>query len=372
MQRVKYLRKFLLYCFRYGVEGTNPYGSPRHPDLMEVMEMFENGRTTRLQLIKEFGLTVDSYIQKILLIVKAQKVGNVKHKCLSELLMEVVETEITERLLVPEDETLDGFNSNIRWLRYLFRVNNIDMIEFLAWNGCTKTMRYMKINSIVLEGYTNAGKSLIVEKLIGVCRPEEIPRERDNSGFHLDQLPAASCALFEEPLITPPNVGTWKLLLEGKVVKTDIKHKDKEGIKRIPIWITTATPITNRVDANQSIQIEQRIQLYLFTKCIRHRRVSRNLDSELRRRVIRRAPGYITPVHFAFLWLFCFKEIQSKIAELDEEHVINKKRLRIPDSVARRCEEWQHHLRTQWNQTNQSDPNSSPADVPCQGPSRTS
>jgi len=207
------------------------------------------------------------------------------------LLMEVVEKEITTELRVPEDETVNGFNSNIRWLRYLFRVNNNDLVEFLAWNECIKTMRYMKINSIVLEGYTNAGKSLIVENLIGVCRPEEIPREQDNSGFHLNQLPAASCALFEEPLITPTNVGTWKLLLEGKVVKTDIKHKDKEGIKRIPIWITTATPITNHVDANESIQIEQRTQVFVFTKCIRHRRTSRTLGSELRRRVIRRAPG---------------------------------------------------------------------------------
>jgi len=129
----------------------------------------------RLQLINEFGLTVDSYIQKILRIVKSQKIGTVKKKCLSQLLMELVKREITEELCVPEDETLDGFNSNIQWLRYLFRVNNIDLIEFLAWNECIKTMRYMKINSIVLEGYTNARKSLIVENMIGVCRPEEIP-----------------------------------------------------------------------------------------------------------------------------------------------------------------------------------------------------
>jgi len=348
MQRVKYLRKFLLYCIRYGVDGTHLYGSPRHPDLSEVLETFKQlfrdrdpnevirmagcepyaeqkkdiktkrlgtAKSThladiiiqkiletdvmsaqewddiidpdfRLQLIKEFGLTVDSYIQKILRVVRSQKIGSVKKKGLSQLLMELVEKEITTELKVPHDETLEGINSNIQWLRYLFRANGIDLVTFFAWNECIKSMRYMKVNSIVLEGYTNAGKSLIVENLIGVCRPEEIPRERDNSGFHLDQLPSASCALFEEPLITPTNVGTWKLLLEGKVVKTDIKHKDKEGIKRIPIWITTATPITNHVDANESIQIEQRTQVFEFSKCIRHRRVSPTLNSELRRRVI--------------------------------------------------------------------------------------
>jgi hypothetical protein len=33
------------------------------------------------------------------------------------------------------------------------------------------------------------------------------------------------------------------------------KTQDKEGIKRIPIWITAATYITNNIDANESIQI---------------------------------------------------------------------------------------------------------------------
>jgi len=207
-----------------------------------------------------------------------------------------------------------------------------------------------------------------------VCRPEEIPRERDNSGFHLDQLPAASCALFGAPLIKPTNFVTWKLLLECKVVKTDKKHKDKEGIKRIPIRITTATPITNHVDANENIQFEQRTQLFLFVKFIRNRMVSRILDPELRLRVTKRVPGCRTPVHFAFLWLFYFKELRSKIAELEEEHVLNKKRLRISASVVKRCEEWQHRLRTQWKQTSQilSDLDPSPTVVPYQGPSKKS
>jgi hypothetical protein len=89
--------------------------------------------------------------------------------------------------------------------------------------------------------------------------------------------------------------------------------------------------------------------------------------------VIRRAPGYITPVHFTSLWLFYYKEIRTKIAELDTEHVIDKTRLRIPDSVNRRCEEWQRRLRTQWKDTSQilSDLDPSPTVVPCQGPSKT-
>lgn len=54
--------------------------------------------------------------------------------------------------------------------------------------------------------------------------------------------------------------------MEGKTVKTDIKHKDKEGIQRIPIWITTASPITNNVEVNERIQILRRIKLFKFKK----------------------------------------------------------------------------------------------------------
>lgn len=159
------------------------------------------------------------------------------------------------------------------------------MIEFLVWQEIIKTQRYEKRNTIVLEGYTNAGKSLITENLLFNCKPEEIPREKDNSTFHLDQLPNANYVIFEEPLITPTNVGTWKLLMGRRTIKTDIKHKDKEGIKRIPIWITTAT-ITNNVEQNEQIQIIQRIKLFKFKNSIHHSNDSSTINNELRARRI--------------------------------------------------------------------------------------
>jgi hypothetical protein len=281
-----------------------------------------------------------------------------------------MDVEVGPNLKIPEGETREEFDAIIEWLQYLFRVNDIDLVDFLAWNEIVNTQRYMKIDCNVLEGYTNGGKSLIVDNLVGICKPAEIHRERDNSGFHLDQLPAASCALFEKPMITPTNVGTWKLLLEGKVVKTDIKHKDKEGIKRIPIWITTASPITNHVDANESIQLNQRIKLFKFKKCIQHRSDSHTLDSELRRRVINRAPGFVRPVHFAFLWLTHFREIISKIKELDIYYVKNIDRLHIPEGVIIEAKLWQTLLLGSWTTKNGDERNNEPKDVPRPGTSR--
>ena len=132
-------------------------------------------------------------------------------------------------------------------------------------------MRYTQTNTLVLQGPTNAGKSLIADALIGLCKPEEVSRERDNSGFHFDQLPEASAVIFEEPCITPVNVGTWKLLFESKHIKTDIKHKDKGGIRRLPIWITSATKVTANIDTCEACQVNQRLKIFEFQHSIQHR-----------------------------------------------------------------------------------------------------
>jgi hypothetical protein len=135
----------------------------------------------KLQLIKEFGLSVDSYIQKIIRIVKAEKITQIRTRNLTERLIELLEQQLALHH-APGEIPLE-FNAVTSWVEYLFKVNYIDIIDFFAWNEILKTQRYMKINCAMLEGYTNAGKSLIVDNLIGIYKPEEIPRERDNSGF---------------------------------------------------------------------------------------------------------------------------------------------------------------------------------------------
>lgn len=252
--------------------------------------------------------------------------------------------DILDREFIEEftpGEYNSNFHRSILWLEYLFRENEIDMIHFLAWNEIIKTCRYVKINGLVLEGLTNAGKSLIIDNIIGPAQPEEIPRERDNSGFHLDQLPGAACALFEEPMITPTNVGTWKLLLEGKTVKTDIKNKDKEGIKRLPIYITTAIAVTNNIDSNETSQIQQRIKIFKFKKSIQHRKDEYTISHRIASKLIRRAPTLIKPIHFAYLLLKNYDEIIKKIKEEDQHHTINREHQKTTETICQRAKEWQ-------------------------------
>lgn len=404
--KVKFLRNYILYCIRYGIETVNIYGNKIQQQLTEAMDtfkiLFENrdpndvildagcklyheekkeyqqkrcGQrkqqnltdiildkikskkiTTaqqweniiepefKIQLMKEFGLNVDSYVQRIVRIERTRIQQLIKSKTLTEIMVEILNEEYIKNFKPGEDNS--KMENIIKWIEYMFKENNINIIHFLAWNEIIKTKRYKKINGMVLEGITNAGKSLILDNLLAMVKPEEIPRERDNSGFHLDQLPGAGSVLFEEPMITPVNVGTWKLLLEGKTIKTDVKNKDKEPIERTPTWITTATPITNNVDMNETSQILQRIKLYIFKKSIQHRDDKYTINAQIQNKLISRPPGLVEPIHIAIVFVKNFTAIYKLIEEEDNAHTINEKAITISEEVKAEANEWQTAL--QW------------------------
>jgi hypothetical protein len=75
----------------------------------------------------------------------------------------------------------------------------------------------------------------------------------------LDQLPNSTAVIFEEPIIDQTTIGTWKLVLEGAPIPTDMKHADKEFIHRLPIFITTNQPIWNWVSNDDIPPLKQRI-----------------------------------------------------------------------------------------------------------------
>lgn len=305
--------------------------------------------TTKQQLMMEYGLQYVNYVNHLLKIRKDAIQGEKCNTTLSEEMVTLLKTEVAD-----PQKIIEG----IEWLEYMFKENEIDLIEFMAWNEIIKTKRYMKINSLVLEGYTNAGKTLVVHSLIRTTiEPEYIPRERDNSGFQFDQLPNANAALFEEPIITPNTVGTWKLLLEGNTIKTDIKNKDKEPIKRLPIWITTASSISSHVDSNETLQLEQRLKRFTFKKCIDHRPDSAGRDTELVRRNIRKPSTYITNQHWAYLWMSKWTEIYQRILYEDKFHTKNLDKEVPPviftDDKIQEYTTWQRNVVTNLNQWKQ-------------------
>jgi hypothetical protein len=233
--KVRFRRRFILYCIRNGIETANKYGTRINKEMREAYEIFmdlyntrdpndihmEIGRCkqyiedakhdtrigkqrrknivdtimdllnqynintntdwniqidaeTKHQLMREYGLTVDNYVQRL---IRARKHANMKyykHVPLGELLAKEIETYMNDN-----EKVEPNFHECCDWIEYLFKENNLDLNDFLAWNTCIKDMRYTKINTLVLQGPTNAGKSLIADSLVALCKPEEVSRERD-------------------------------------------------------------------------------------------------------------------------------------------------------------------------------------------------
>lgn len=395
--RIRLLRNFVLYCVRYGLESFHFYGTritPEFKDLerlvhqirdeglveyietgeckryiedrkeeknarigeqkrgvvVEVIEQLleENAiRTlaewelkldagTKSQLLRDFGLQADTYAARIIKNNKFRSTSKYKYMTYEDILIDNIyngEDELWETdFAAPQIKRM-------RWIENLFVRNELDIVEFFAWLSSVKNQTFIKINTLVLEGHTNAGKSLTIDGTVGPLKPEEIPRERDNTGFHLDQLPFAACALFEEPMITPVNVGTWKLLLEGKRVSTDIKHKDKEAIERLPIFITTASPIQANVDTREGEQLCQRIKIFKFKATISHRSEAYTL-THASGGTIPKAPGYIKPGDFGALFVLKYKEIRARQRSDEASLQLNPQRLKVSVSTAEELEKW--------------------------------
>jgi hypothetical protein len=129
-------------------------------------------------------------------------------------------------------------------------------------------MTLIKLNTFVLQGGKNTGKSMHLSLLLHDTQPTRIARKKDKSNFHLDQLPNSSAVIFEEPIIDQTTIGTWQLLMEGSPVPTDMKHTDKETIERLPILISTNHGIWTWVSPNDIPPLKQRILSTYLTHTI--------------------------------------------------------------------------------------------------------
>jgi len=67
---------------------------------------------------------------------------------------------------------------NILFFYSILKENQLNIIEFFAWMKNIKNMKYIKINSLVLEEHTNAGKSLIIDNTGSLKTRRNITRKR--------------------------------------------------------------------------------------------------------------------------------------------------------------------------------------------------
>ena len=83
----------------------------------------------------------------------------------------------------------------------------------------------------------------------------------------------------EEPRITMSTVDNFKQLLGGEVMEIQVKHKDAQPLQRIPIFVSTNTPIGFWLSNSDQLALASRTITYCLDKQIKHKCDNENLQS---------------------------------------------------------------------------------------------
>ncbi len=166
--------------------------------------------------------------------------------------------------ITKEETDNDDIVKQTDYIYNLFNKNSIDICYFLAWYTIIMDKLLNKINTLVLIGESDAGKSMIINRLIHGLQVASITRTGDASQFHLQNVISKRVLTFEEPRITPATVDDFKLLLGGEPMETQIKHQEPEKVDRTPVLITTNKDLGYHLNPSDSTALENRYKLFHF------------------------------------------------------------------------------------------------------------
>jgi hypothetical protein len=215
----------------------NPIPSPSSTTLCHCAQYTEDKKQASHETITQRTFSID-YISNLIVTHKITSYEpfqrtlptNIKIQLLKQLgyvgqniiktLIKIHTTETLQTIKQQHYYTIIGKNceiqkiqtNNIKWLSSLFDANNINIPDFSAHFLLIHSTNITKINTFILKGPTNTGKSLLLNLMLHDTKPTRITREHDKSNFHLDQLPNSMAVVFEEPIFDQTTIGTWKLL----------------------------------------------------------------------------------------------------------------------------------------------------------------
>lgn len=188
----------------------------------------------QLECMKTWGTRFETFAQKLIHMKRTHSLQQKKVKPFVDLAFDYITKDLKEHPL-----SRYTFLRAYKWLQFLFTMNGIDMQEFFGKFLLIQDMALPKLNSFVLRGQLNTGKSMLLNLLLECVEPALIMRMGDASQFYLQNLVTAPAVLFEEPTITNVSINTFKLLMGGEKCATDVKNQNTHTIYRLPNYYTT-------------------------------------------------------------------------------------------------------------------------------------
>lgn len=127
------------------------------------------------------------------------------------------------RHIYPEDRELTRNEwQQVRQYKDIIEKNNINFRRFIARFCYAFNGRNSKIHAFVIEGVSNAGKSLVARMLLHNLHPTKITKNSNGNNFRFSWLPDyySNCVLWEEASIPKTEVDLWKSILGGEEMET--------------------------------------------------------------------------------------------------------------------------------------------------------
>ncbi len=154
------------------------------------------------------------------------------------------------------------------YIKLLFDENKINFSYFCAWMIIVMDKHIHKVNTLILSGNPNTGKSMLLNLFTNGLVKAFVTRTGDATQFHLQNCLDKRILLFEEPRITPVSVDDMKLLLGGEIFDIQIKHSDPENLIRTPVLVSTNKALGYHLSPIDSNALDVRSREFMFIKVI--------------------------------------------------------------------------------------------------------
>lgn len=129
---------------------------------------------------------------------------------------------------------------SFEWLKEILTFNNIDHGDFFGNVFDIMDKRLPKINTLMLKGSANAGKTLICESIARACIFYcNIQQFAKGKNFIFMDAVGKRCCMINEPRITDEHAEVLKNVLEGAATHVDVKFQTGQMLQRTPVVIAT-------------------------------------------------------------------------------------------------------------------------------------
>lgn len=229
----------------------------------ELMDKYDIQSMTQLtNMNEEDFLAYTSYPNgaSIMQSLLQYKASNTEHRNYLELLEDYLEHFPN----VHEYDTHYSCEQGLYWIERILEMQQINFEDFA--NACINVvdMRCVKQNSLYLWGVSNSGKSTLARVFFRWLNCGDVA---GTGQFSFQDLIGKRLGLCEEVYITPDNVETMKLIMEGLTTTIQVKNKPPTKLVRTPLVFTSNTPLWMHVSSQETILRNRIYRVFKFNNC---------------------------------------------------------------------------------------------------------